>query len=69
MAFAAAILDILVDNFRTRDGMDKIMSDFWSEYTVVIFKIPYYHVSKNRLFWSKKNLPINSGRRKYYKEL
>ena len=28
MAFAAAILDILVvDNFRTRDGMDKVVSD------------------------------------------
>ena len=26
-AFVAAVLDILVDNFRTRDGMDKIMSD------------------------------------------
>ena len=32
-AFAPGILDILVDNFRTRDGMDKIMSDSWSEYS------------------------------------
>ena len=35
MAFAPGILDILVDNFRTReDGIiDKIMSDSWSEYS------------------------------------
>ena len=26
-AFAAVILDISVNNFRTRDGMNKIMSD------------------------------------------
>ena len=25
-----------------------------------------YYVSKKQLFWSKKNLPINSGRRKYH---
>ena len=34
IAFAPAILDILVvDNFRTRDGIDKIISDSWSEYS------------------------------------
>ena len=63
MAFAAAILDILVDdNFRTRDGMDKIMS-------VVIFKkIPhyygcvYYYEVKNSYFYLKKrSLLIRNG--------
>ena len=32
-AFTLWNFDILVDNFRTRDGMDKIMSDSWSEYS------------------------------------
>ena len=32
MAFALWHFDILVDNFWTRDGMDKIMSDSWSEW-------------------------------------
>ena len=38
---AARILDILVYNFRTRDGIDKIMCDSWSaRQNIVIFKIP-----------------------------
>ena len=73
MAFApAAILDILVDNFRTpsRDGMDKIVMH--EQQAVILdqnivtlssnkFKIPYYYAvwSKKQLFWSKITVSIN----------